>query len=82
MLIIGAKGFAKEVLEICHQNNELKNLCFYDDVNEDVYGKLYGQFPILKSEEEVREYFNTIDKRFTIGKGNPGLREKLYNSLN
>lgn len=26
MLIIGAKGFAKEVLEICHQNNDLQNL--------------------------------------------------------
>lgn len=32
MLIIGAKGFAKEVLEILHQNGETEDLCFYDDV--------------------------------------------------
>ena len=31
MLIIGAKGFAKEVLEILHQNGQTENLCFYDD---------------------------------------------------
>ena len=34
MLIIGAKGFAKEVLEILHQNGQTENLCFYDDVND------------------------------------------------
>ena len=49
MLIVGAKGFAKEVLEICHQNNELENLVFYDDVNDDVNGLLFDKFPILKS---------------------------------
>jgi hypothetical protein len=32
MLIIGAKGFAKEVLEIFHQQNKLQNIAFYDDV--------------------------------------------------
>lgn len=78
MLIIGAKGFAKEVLEVCHQNNELENLSFYDDVNDDVFGKLYNQFPILKSIEEARYYFENIDNRFTIGIGNPLLRRKLY----
>lgn len=78
MLIIGAKGFAKEVLEVCHQNNELNNLMFYDDVNNDVYGKLYDQFPILKSLDEAKKYFETIDNRFTIGIGNPVLRIQIY----
>ncbi|KMQ63671.1 hexapeptide transferase [Chryseobacterium sp. BLS98] len=78
MLIIGAKGFAKEVLEVCHQNNELENLYLYDDVNEDVSGKLYEKFPILKSLEEAKDYFKNVDNRFTIGIGNPDLRENLY----
>lgn len=78
MLIIGAKGFAKEILEVCHQNNEIENLSFYDDVNEDITGKLYEKFPILKSIEEAEDYFKNIDNRFTIGIGNPNLREKLY----
>lgn len=78
MLIIGAKGFAKEILEICHQNDELENLCFYDDVNEDVTGELYGKFSIIKSIGEAKNYFKNTDNRFTIGIGNPNLRVSLY----
>ena len=77
MLIIGAKGFAKEVLEVCHQNGELENLSLYDDVNDDVFGLLYNKFPILKSVAEAKEYFEKVDKRFTIGIGNPKLRKMI-----
>ena len=35
MLIVGAKGFAKEVLEVLHQLNETEDVVFYDDVNKD-----------------------------------------------
>ena len=81
MLIIGAKGFAKEILEILHLRKELGNLCFFDDVNDDVHGKLFGQFPILKTIYEVQNYFENIDNRFSIGIGNPQLREKLFNKI-
>ncbi|MBQ0151713.1 MAG: acetyltransferase [Chryseobacterium sp.] len=81
MLIIGAKGFAKEVLEICHQNKDLENLAFFDDVNPEVSGLLYNKFPILKSTDEAKNYFNTVDNRFTIGIGNPKLREILVNKF-
>ncbi|QKJ64806.1 acetyltransferase [Flavobacterium sp. M31R6] len=81
MLIVGAKGFAKEVLEVIHQMNQLENLVFFDDVNDDIKGSLYEKFPILKTTEEVSNYFNTIDNRFTIGIGNPILRKKLYHKF-
>jgi sugar O-acyltransferase (sialic acid O-acetyltransferase NeuD family) len=77
MLIIGAKGFAKEVLEVIHQNNQTENLVFYDDVNDDVSDELYGRFKVLKNTEEALMYFKTVDNRFTIGVGNPVLRKKL-----
>jgi len=77
MLIIGAKGFAKEVLEILHQSNNVDNLYFYDDVNEDIPAKLFGIFPVLRNEASATELFLT-DKRFTIGLGNSTLRKKLY----
>jgi len=78
MLIIGAKGFAKEVLEICIQNQDTESLCFYDDVNKDAAGKLYEKFDILKSSEEAQDYFKNTDPRFTIGLGKPQLRKKMY----
>ena len=60
MLIVGAKGFAKEVLEVLHQLKQLDNLVFYDDVNDDVPAFLYGQFPVLKSKEAAAHYFKTV----------------------
>ncbi len=81
MLIIGAKGFAIEVLEIVHQLNQLDNLVFYDDMNSDIPEKLYDHFPILKNLEQAEIYFKTIDNLFTIGIGNPVLRKKLYDKF-
>jgi len=78
MLVVGAKGFAKEVLEILHQKNELENLVFYDDQTIDIGTHLYNKFPILKSKQDAKHYFETFDKSFTIGIGDPKLREKLY----
>lgn len=81
MLIAGAKGFAKEVLEVVLQLDELANLVFYDDLNDEVRGPLFGKFPILKTTKEVQDYFKTVDNRFTIGIGNPILRKKLYDKF-
>ena len=77
MLIVGAKGFAKEVLETLHQPSELEKLVFYDDVSKDLPKKMFNKFPILKSVEEAREYFDSVDNKFALGLGNPILRKKL-----
>lgn len=76
MLIVGAKGFAKEVLEIFHQKSETDNLHFYDDVSSDIPDFLYNQFKILKSEQEAKKLFET-NSEFVLGIGNPQLRYKL-----
>lgn len=81
MLVVGAKGFAKEVLEIIHQSNDLENLVFYDDVSTDIGDMLYDTFPIIRNIEDARTYLNTVDNRFTIGIGNPSLRQKLYDKF-
>lgn len=78
MLIVGAKGFAKEVLQVFHDRGIAGKIAFYDDVNDDVSGLLFNQFPILKNEEEVVEFFKTNGNEFTIGIGSPVLRYKLY----
>lgn len=77
MLIIGAKGFAKEILEVFHRLNTLDNIAFYDDVNVDIGSFLFETFPILKSESEAKIFFESMTKEFTIGIGNPLLRYKL-----
>lgn len=78
MLIVGAKGFAKEVLEVIYQTEVSNPIFFYDDVNKDVGDLLFKKFLVLKTEEEVKQCFKMYGKEFTIGIGNPLLRHKLY----
>ena len=77
MLVIGARGFAKEILEIIQDLNDLKDTAFYDDINDDVKGFLFNEFLIIKNEKDVRFFFENKSKKFTIGIGNPLLRRKL-----
>lgn len=77
MLIIGAKGFAKEVLEIFHQLGKTENIGFYDDVSPEIGDSLYGIYPILKSKDEILVFFAKYGSEFTIGIGNPILRKKM-----
>ncbi|WP_223033944.1 acetyltransferase [Hanstruepera marina] len=78
MLVIGAKGFAKEILEVLFQNNAVEELCFYDDISKDIEEKLYGEYPILNSTSQVKKHFLSIEKNFVIGIGNPKLRFLMY----
>ncbi|MWB94783.1 hexapeptide transferase [Flavobacterium sp. GA093] len=80
MLIIGAKGFAKEILEIFKQSNQLDSIAFYDDINLQIDDYLYNQFRILKNEEQVKLFFSK-NNEFTIGIGNPFLRKKIYDKF-
>jgi sugar O-acyltransferase (sialic acid O-acetyltransferase NeuD family) len=79
MLVIGAKGFAKEVLGVLDQLGMTQNLFFYDsiDIETDL---LYSRFPILHNPIEVKELFKK-DNQFTLGIGNPSLRLKFYNEF-
>jgi sugar O-acyltransferase (sialic acid O-acetyltransferase NeuD family) len=81
MVIIGAKGFAKEVLEVCLENWKLSDLAFYDDVNNITNEFLYYKFPVLKNVEQVRNHFAQYGNSFTIGIGNLFLRKKVYDKF-
>lgn len=77
MLIIGAKGFAKEVLEvICQKNNE-QNIAFFDDTSTDVDAILYNKYKVIRNINDAKNYFSQVDNLFTLGIGNPVLRYKM-----
>jgi len=81
MLVVGAKGFAKEIFEILHQKNETQNLAFFDDVNLEGPDTVFNKFKILKSYADVHEYFLANGKEFTLGIGKPILRKKLFDKF-
>lgn len=81
MLIVGAKGFAKELLEIVRENYGMEQIAFYDDLTKRVPTQLYDKYPIIKNLEEAREYMQKYDHKFSLGLGNPTLRRKMYDQF-
>lgn len=78
MVIVGAKGLAKEVLEIFAQRDQLQDLFFFDNVSNDLPALLFDRFPVIRTIEELKRTFITSgDSRFTLGLGNPLYRAKL-----
>jgi sugar O-acyltransferase (sialic acid O-acetyltransferase NeuD family) len=80
MLIVGAGGVAKEVLEIYHQLGIDKELYFYDDVSNINDEQIFNRFNILTSMEQAEQLFIT-DNRFSIAVGKPAFRFLLYNKF-
>ncbi|EPR74703.1 Serine acetyltransferase [Winogradskyella psychrotolerans RS-3] len=84
MIIVGAKGFAKEILQIVSVDMGLPDddIVFFDNVSSDLPSKLYNRFEILTSFEEVETYLlKTEDKSFVLGLGQPTFRESLYHKF-
>ncbi len=76
MLIVGAKGFAKEILEIVHQLN-YKPIVFFDDITKECPDTLFG-YKILRNNQSVIDFFAKYNNQFTIGIGNPQQRKQMY----
>lgn len=77
MIIIGAKGFAKEVLEVLHQLHvDAADICFFDDISTDIGDTLYGQYAIIRNvDSEINQ------TAFILGIGGTLLREKMFNKF-
>jgi sugar O-acyltransferase (sialic acid O-acetyltransferase NeuD family) len=81
MLIIGAKGFAKEVLEVLNQLGQLDYVAFYDDVTDGLPDTLYDQFPIITRANQALNYFENISNKFTLGLGDSITRYKMFKKM-
>jgi len=75
MLVIGAGGFAKEILEDIIGKSS--NISFYDDVSDNDSVFLRNRFSVLRTIDAAKAYFKTYGYEFTIGIGNPLLRFKM-----
>lgn len=75
MLIIGARGFAKQLFEAIAAK-EHKELAFYDDRNLQP-DLLWERFPILHHPQAAEAYFRDRDPRFALGIGVPQTRVLL-----
>lgn len=78
MIVAGAKGLAKELLEIFLQTDALGGLYFFDNLSDDAPEKLFNRFVVLRTFDAAKKVFQqTADPAFALGLGNPLLRRRL-----
>lgn len=76
MVVIGAKGFAKEILTTLFWNHsDLENVYLFDDINSDVPDKVFEQFVVIRKWEDLAHHFNTNSTEFILGVGGPDSRK-------
>lgn len=78
MIIIGAKGLAKELLTaLSWDQNNRDELYFFDNVSEDIPEKIFDKFLVIKNWEDLSLYFLEKDPDFILGVGGPKTRYLL-----
>ena len=77
MIVFGAGGFAKEILQLLKDNSYAKRIVFFDNLNSNS-GKLFNQYDIFSNEKDVKNFFKQFDNSYCIGIGDPILRSKIY----
>jgi sugar O-acyltransferase (sialic acid O-acetyltransferase NeuD family) len=81
MLIIGAKGHAKEILDILYKQKE-QNIVLFDNISE--YQKsalLYNHYKIITSLFALEEYFKNNDLQFCTGIGGTKVKASLVEKI-
>lgn len=74
MLIIGAGGLAKDILNALEKPVEL---AFFDDVSSLSDLTLSGMYRIIRSIDEASEYLSEKGPAFILGVGKPAVRKRL-----
>jgi sugar O-acyltransferase (sialic acid O-acetyltransferase NeuD family) len=80
MLLAGAKGHAKEVLQVLINNGFAEKILFFDDFAIETEDKLFNSFPIIKSLSDAKLYFNS-SPNFILALGNSMNRKTLAEKL-
>jgi sugar O-acyltransferase (sialic acid O-acetyltransferase NeuD family) len=83
MIIAGARGHAKEViqvLELVLAGNPPAGVYLYDDASADAGETLFGKYPILKTPGQLREALRT-DRQCILATGSPASRYALSAKL-
>lgn len=82
MLIIGAGGLTRDVLTSWEldENNKNTDLYLFDNVRMDE-DLLYNKYRIYHTYDELREHFETIDRKFFVCIGIPLKRKRVTEEI-
>jgi sugar O-acyltransferase (sialic acid O-acetyltransferase NeuD family) len=82
MIIIGAGGFAKEILHVLSKIEPPVNFAFYDDITENKGTYLFDKFPVFNDTKQLADFFSGNGNHYIIGVGKPALRKYLFDKIN
>ena len=77
MIIIGAGGFAKELIEAVSSTDLNAGVRFFDETRSDNDRLFLDRYPIINSWEELKTALDDLPD-FALGLGGPSNREKLF----
>lgn len=77
MIIIGAKGLAKELLTAISWDNIDEGLYFFDDVSKNIPDKLFDKYTVVKSWDHLNSHLIKSNPDFILGVGGPKIRYQL-----
>ena len=75
MVIAGAGGHAREILDLLDANSS-QQCFFFDNVNANTPATIFGM-PVISTIIELKKQF-ALDANFIVGTGNPAARKKLF----
>ncbi len=84
MIVVGAKGHAKEVLQVISIDMKIPDddIVFFDDMSVDLPDLIFDKFKIIKSYNEVETFLSRSKNReFVLGLGNSKHRKMLFNKF-
>jgi sugar O-acyltransferase (sialic acid O-acetyltransferase NeuD family) len=76
MILIGAKGHAREVYQLLDSERKGKRIVFFDNVSENLPETIYGH-RVIRNLEDAEEELLT-DQKFILALGGTGARQKMY----
>jgi sugar O-acyltransferase (sialic acid O-acetyltransferase NeuD family) len=77
MLIIGAGGFARQLIDTVETLRLSTDLVFYDD-RSIASDKFMNRFPIISTIDAAKVYLNNKDDRFVLGLSGPATRKSFF----
>ena len=80
MLIIGAKGFAKELLDVLIHIDPAYDITFFDNISDDLPDLLYKKYKVIRNISNLPEHFAN-DPDFALGIGGTSIRKQLCNIM-
>lgn len=79
MVVIGAKGFAKELLEVLY-DLDVKEIYFFDDKSKQSPKYLYGKYPVITDISKLSDLLK-LSPEFIVGIGGTSIREEVSKKI-